>query len=174
MITFSEAQIMAWLSPILWPFLRVLALFSVAPVFSMRVIPMRVKIGLAFLVALCAQGVLGDQPVISVNGREALGAVAQQVADGLLDVGPLVVAGHHQGHLGIARQHQPGSGKRYVPPLPLEVVIETTTNPHHGHQTGIGQRKDGYPFQKILHRSASPWVALAALIATGVTGSWVG
>ena len=83
MITFSEAQIMAWLSPILWPFLRVLALFSVAPVFSMRVIPMRVKIGLAFLVALCAQGVLGDQPVISVNGREALGAVAQQVAVGL-------------------------------------------------------------------------------------------
>lgn len=83
MITFSEAQIMAWLSPILWPFLRVLALFSVAPVFSMRVIPMRAKIGLAFLVALCAQGVLGDQPVISVNGREALGAVAQQVAVGL-------------------------------------------------------------------------------------------
>jgi len=82
-ITFSEAQIMAWLSPILWPFLRVLALFSVAPVFSMRVVPMRVKIGLAFLVALCAQGVLGEQPVISVNGREALGTVAQQVAVGL-------------------------------------------------------------------------------------------
>ena len=83
MITFSEGQIMAWLSPILWPFLRVLALFSVAPVFSMRVVPMRVKIGLAFLVALCAQGVLGEQPVISVNGREALGTVAQQVAVGL-------------------------------------------------------------------------------------------
>ena len=74
---------MGWLSPILWPFLRVLALFSVAPVFSMRVVPMRVKIGLAFLVALCAQGVLGEQPVISVNGREALGTVAQQVAVGL-------------------------------------------------------------------------------------------
>src|SRR3989344_8837482 len=74
---------MAWLSPILWPFLRVLAVFSVAPVFSMRTVPMRVKIGLAFLVALCAQGVLGDQPVISVNGREAFGAVAQQAAVGL-------------------------------------------------------------------------------------------
>jgi flagellar biosynthesis protein FliR len=82
-ITFTEAQLMAWLSPILWPFLRVLAVFSVAPVFSMRTVPMRVKIGLAFLVALCAQGVLGDQPIISVNGREALGAVAQQVAVGL-------------------------------------------------------------------------------------------
>lgn len=74
---------MGWLSPILWPFLRVLAVFSVAPVFSMRSIPMRVKICLAFLVALCAQGVLVDPPVISVNGREALGAVAQQVAVGI-------------------------------------------------------------------------------------------
>ena len=74
---------MGWLSPILWPFLRVLAVFSVAPVFSMRSIPMRAKIGLAFLVALCAQGVLGEQPVISLNGREALGAVAQQVAVGM-------------------------------------------------------------------------------------------
>lgn len=83
MITFSEAQIVAWLSPILWPFLRVLALFSVVPVLSMRVIPTRAKIGLAFLVALCAQGVLVDQPVIDINGREALGAVAQQVAVGL-------------------------------------------------------------------------------------------
>ena len=83
MITFSEAQLMAWLSPILWPFLRVLAVFTVAPVFSMRAIPMRLKIGLAFLVAVCGQGVLVDQPVISVNGPAALGAVAQQVAVGL-------------------------------------------------------------------------------------------
>ena len=74
---------MGWLSPVLWPFLRVLAVFSVAPVFSMRAIPMRVKIGLAFLVAVCAQAALPDQPVISVNGREALGAVVQQVAVGV-------------------------------------------------------------------------------------------
>lgn len=74
---------MAWVSPIFWPFLRVLAVFSSAPLFSMRVIPLRAKIGLAFFVALCAQGVLPEQPVISLNGREALGAVAQQVAVGL-------------------------------------------------------------------------------------------
>jgi flagellar biosynthetic protein FliR len=83
LITFTEAQLMGWLSPVLWPFLRVLAVFSVAPVFSMRVVPVRVKVGLAFLVALCAQAVLVDQPVISVNDREAFGAVAQQVAVGL-------------------------------------------------------------------------------------------
>jgi len=83
MITFNEAQIMGWLSPILWPFLRVLAVFSVAPVFAMRAIPMRAKVALAFLVALCAQGVLVDQPVIGVNDRAALGAVVQQLAVGI-------------------------------------------------------------------------------------------
>ncbi|QJY34522.1 flagellar biosynthetic protein FliR [Diaphorobacter sp. JS3050] len=83
MITFTEAQIMAWLSPVLWPFLRVLALFTSAPVFSMRVIPVRTRIGLAFLVAVCAQAVLPEQPVISLNSREAAGAVVQQVGIGL-------------------------------------------------------------------------------------------
>lgn len=83
MITFTEAQIMAWLSPVLWPFLRVLALFTSAPVFSMRVIPVRTRIGLAFFVALCAQAALPEQPVISLNGREAAGAVLQQVGVGL-------------------------------------------------------------------------------------------
>jgi len=83
LITFTEAQIMAWLSPVLWPFLRVLALFTSAPVFSMRVIPVRTRIGLAFLVAVCAQAVLPDQPVISLNSREAAGAVVQQVGIGL-------------------------------------------------------------------------------------------
>ena len=74
---------MAWLSPVLWPFLRVLALFTAAPVFSMRVIPVRTRIGLAFLVAVCAQAVLPEQPVISLNSREAAGAVVQQVGIGL-------------------------------------------------------------------------------------------
>ena len=83
MITFAESQLVAWISPILWPFLRVLALFSVAPLFSMRAVPMRAKIGLAFFVALCAQAVLTDQPVVSINGPQALGAVAQQVVVGL-------------------------------------------------------------------------------------------
>lgn len=74
---------MAWLSPVLWPFLRVLAMFTSAPVFSMRVIPVRTRIGLAFLVAVCAQAVLPDQPVISLNSPQAAGAVVQQVGVGL-------------------------------------------------------------------------------------------
>lgn len=83
MISFTEAQLTTWLSPIIWPFFRVLALFSVAPVFSLRAIPMRVKIGLAFLVALSAQATLSGQPIISVNSPQALGTLVQQIGVGI-------------------------------------------------------------------------------------------
>ena len=83
LITFTEAQLVGWLSPILWPFLRVLALFTAAPLFSIRAIPARAKIGLAFFIALCAQPMLIDQPVVMFNGPAALGAVMQQLAIGL-------------------------------------------------------------------------------------------
>lgn len=83
MITFSEAQLVAWISPVLWPFVRVLALFTTAPVFSQRSIPMRAKVGLAFLVAVCAQATLVGQPVVSVNSSAALGTLLQQIVVGL-------------------------------------------------------------------------------------------
>lgn len=83
MITFSEAQLVAWISPILWPFLRILALFSVSPVFSMRSIPVRARVGLAFFVALCAQPMLEKSATMPLNSPDALGAVAQQVVIGL-------------------------------------------------------------------------------------------
>ena len=83
MITISEAQILAWVSPILWPFLRVLAVFTAAPIFSSRAFPLRARIGLAFFIALASQASLGNQPLISMTGSQALGAVLQQVGIGL-------------------------------------------------------------------------------------------
>ena len=82
MLTVTEAQLMAWLSPILWPFLRILAVFTSAPVLSSRAFPLRARIGLALLVALSAQATLQDQPVISMDGPDALGAVIQQLLVG--------------------------------------------------------------------------------------------
>ena len=83
MITFTEAQLVAWLSPILWPFLRTLALFTTAPIFSTRAIPVRARIGLAFLISVAAQPSLSGMPVVSINGPEAFGAVVQQVGVGM-------------------------------------------------------------------------------------------
>lgn len=83
MLTFDEAQIMAWLTPFLWPFLRVLAVFTSAPIFSTRSFPVRARVLLAMLIAICAQATLPPMPVISLNSPEALGVAVQQVAVGL-------------------------------------------------------------------------------------------
>lgn len=83
MISISEAQLVAWISPIFWPFLRVLAVFTTAPVFSSRAFPTRAKIALAFFVALATQASLPDMPLIGFNDPQAMGAVVQQVGVGL-------------------------------------------------------------------------------------------
>ena len=74
---------MAWLTPVLWPFLRVLGVFTTAPIFSSRAFPIRARIGLAFLVSLCAQATLANQPAVSLNGAAALGTLIQQVGIGM-------------------------------------------------------------------------------------------
>ncbi len=58
MITFNEAQFTAWVTPLLWPFLRALALFTALPVLGTRTVPARVRIALAAFLALAAQPTL--------------------------------------------------------------------------------------------------------------------
>ncbi len=83
MISVTEAQLVAWLSPMIWPFLRVLAVFTSAPIFSSKAFPLRSRIALAFFISLASQASLQDQPLISLSSPEALGAVMQQVGIGL-------------------------------------------------------------------------------------------
>ena len=83
MISISEAQILAWLSPVLWPFLRTLALLGSLPVFSQRAVPMRVKIGLALFIALAAQASLPVMPVVPLDSPAALMLVVQQLLIGI-------------------------------------------------------------------------------------------
>lgn len=83
MPTFSEADIMALVSPVFWPFLRILAVFSSAPIFSARSVPVRSRVALAFLVAVCAQAGLPDQPVVGLTDPDAFSVVLQQVVVGI-------------------------------------------------------------------------------------------
>lgn len=83
MISFSETQLMQWLLPLLWPFLRTLALIGTAPVLSMRTIPARVKVGLALLVSLSAQASLPAMPIVALDSAAGLAMVAQQVLVGV-------------------------------------------------------------------------------------------
>ncbi|HXD07860.1 MAG TPA: flagellar biosynthetic protein FliR [Burkholderiaceae bacterium] len=82
MIGFTEAQAMGLLSPLFWPFLRVLAMFMTAPVLSLRSVPARVKVALAFFVSVAAQASMPESPVIPLDGPLALGVVVQQLLVG--------------------------------------------------------------------------------------------
>lgn len=83
MLTFSEAQLMQWLLPLLWPALRTLSMLATVPVLSSRSVPARVKISLALLVALCAQASLPPMPVVSLDSPVAFAMVVQQVLVGV-------------------------------------------------------------------------------------------
>jgi flagellar biosynthetic protein FliR len=82
-ISFTDAQLMGWLNPILWPFLRALALMTSLPVFSQRSVPMRVKVALAFFIAIASQASLPAMPVIPLDSPLAWIVVLQQVLIGV-------------------------------------------------------------------------------------------
>jgi len=83
MVAFTEAQALAWISAWIWPFFRVLGLFTSAPVLSMKVVPRRVRVGLALLIVVAAEPSLPAAPPVALNSPEALMVIAQQVLIGL-------------------------------------------------------------------------------------------
>ncbi|MFY8086055.1 MAG: flagellar biosynthetic protein FliR, partial [Rubrivivax sp.] len=83
MISISEAQLLAWVSPVLWPFLRALALFTAMPVLGARNVPARVRIGLAFFIALASQASLPPMPAVALDSHLAFVLVVQQLVIGL-------------------------------------------------------------------------------------------
>ena len=84
MISFTEAQLLEWLTPLLWPFFRTLALFAGMPVFSQRAMPMRLRIGLALLISVAAQPSLPAMPVTPLDSLPLLLLLlAQQLLIGL-------------------------------------------------------------------------------------------
>jgi flagellar biosynthetic protein FliR len=83
MLTVSEATLMGWLTPVLWPFLRVLALFTAMPVLGQRNVPARVRIALSFFIALAAAGTTPAGPAVPLDSPAAVLLVLQQVLVGL-------------------------------------------------------------------------------------------
>ncbi|MBB2486544.1 flagellar biosynthetic protein FliR [Mitsuaria sp. WAJ17] len=84
MVSFTEAQLLEWLTPLLWPFFRTLALFAGMPVFSQRAMPMRLRIGLALLISVAAQPSLPPMPATPLDSVPLLLLLlAQQLLIGL-------------------------------------------------------------------------------------------
>ncbi len=86
MLSFTEAEVLGWITPLLWPFLRALALFTALPVLGQRGVPTRVRVALAAFIALAAQPALPPltaAALVPLDSPTAVLLVVQQVVIGL-------------------------------------------------------------------------------------------
>ena len=82
MIAFSSQQLGLWIGAFFWPFLRVLALLSTAPVFSAAQVPIQVRVGLAAAVALVLAPMLPAMPPVQLDSALGWTLVVQQLLVG--------------------------------------------------------------------------------------------
>ncbi|MBO9357789.1 flagellar biosynthetic protein FliR [Bordetella petrii] len=83
MIAFTQQQLDAWLLQFLWPFARMLALVGSAPLFSESTIPVRVKVGMAFVLTMAVAPGLAPAPAIPPGSFAGLWLLGQQVLVGI-------------------------------------------------------------------------------------------
>jgi len=82
-VSFTLAQLEGWLAFLLLPFLRVLALFTAAPLLSHRSVPMRARVAAAGVIGFVVAPFAGVPAGLSLASASGLGLVAQQVFIGL-------------------------------------------------------------------------------------------
>ncbi|KVM60496.1 flagellar biosynthetic protein FliR [Burkholderia ubonensis] len=83
MFSVTYAQLNAWLTAFLWPFVRMLALVAVAPVTGHSSVPGRVKIGVAAFMALVVAPTLGPLPAVTVFSAQGIWIVVTQFLIGV-------------------------------------------------------------------------------------------
>ncbi len=84
MISFTTEQIASWYGAVFWPLVRILALFSVAPLLSHRAIPVRVKVALGVAIALVLVPVVPAPPITDVMSGAGLALLAQNILIGVI------------------------------------------------------------------------------------------
>ncbi|MCB1760522.1 MAG: flagellar biosynthetic protein FliR [Gammaproteobacteria bacterium] len=82
-MTFSEAQLNLWLSSFIWPFFRIAAMVTAAPIFSTRQVPVSFRVGLVLVLTWVTVPLLPAPPVVDAFSHDALMLLLQQLAIGL-------------------------------------------------------------------------------------------
>lgn len=83
-MNFTDAEIGTWVSTWLWPLFRIASFFMVIPVIGTQLVPMRVRVGLAFLVTLLVVPLIPPVPVVEPLSFNAVFITLQQVFIGSL------------------------------------------------------------------------------------------
>jgi flagellar biosynthetic protein FliR len=83
MLTLSSAQIDAWIAAFLWPFLRIMAVMMSDPILGHRAVPIRVRIGFAFILAVLVASALPPPPPVELASAMGLMIAVQQILIGV-------------------------------------------------------------------------------------------
>ncbi|MFZ2295149.1 MAG: flagellar biosynthetic protein FliR [Polaromonas sp.] len=78
----TSDQLSVWMVTFLWPFVRMLALISTAPIFSEKAVPRTVKVGMAVLLAIAIAPTLGVLPPVPLVSAAGLWILIQQILIG--------------------------------------------------------------------------------------------
>jgi len=81
---FTDAQIGAWVGSFVWPLFRIASFLMIIPVFGTQLVPMRVRSGLAFLMAFLVAPLIPEVPLVEALSINALLITVQQVFIGAL------------------------------------------------------------------------------------------
>ena len=78
----TSAQLTAWTVAFLWPFVRMLALVSTAPIFGESKVPRQIKVGISAMLAVVLAPTLGPLPSVPIVSASGVWIVVQQILIG--------------------------------------------------------------------------------------------
>lgn len=135
MLYITTEQIGAWIGSYFWPFVRISALFMAAPVFGAQMVPVRIRILLAFTMSLLVAPLLPAAPAVDPVSLPGVMLIVQQVLIGAamgfmvhMVFQTLVIAGEAMANgmgLGFARMVDPANGVQ-VPVISQFLIIMAT------------------------------------------------
>ncbi|TNF38947.1 MAG: flagellar biosynthetic protein FliR, partial [Gammaproteobacteria bacterium] len=131
----TTEQIGAWIGSLFWPFARIGAMMMVAPVFGSQLMPVRVRVLMAFVFSVIAIPLLPPVPAVDPISFTGINILAQQVLIGLamgfiiqMVFQALVIAGEAIANgmgLGFARMVDPANGVQ-VPVVSQFLIVMAT------------------------------------------------
>jgi flagellar biosynthetic protein FliR len=82
-MNFTGVELTSWLATLLWPFMRIGAMFAAVPIFSSRSVPVRIRVLLAFLISWMLIPVIPEPPAVELISAQALIISIHQVLIGV-------------------------------------------------------------------------------------------
>lgn len=82
-MNFTETQLLEWLAAFIWPLIRIGAMFTAAPLFSMNGVPARVRLLLSVALTLVVMPLLPPMPEITLFSFQGFAVALQQLVIGL-------------------------------------------------------------------------------------------